>query len=86
MGLTNPSQMLAGSARPVINAHFTVSIFPSMDKLHLILTELGLTMNHVYSFSVFEHIIFPSEYLSSHLETRLNRYHSSLPFRVCVLW
>lgn len=44
-----------------------------MDKLHINLTELALTMNHVYSFSVFEHTIFPSEYLSSHLEARLNR-------------
>lgn len=44
-----------------------------MDKLHLNLTELALAMNHVHSFSVFEHTIFPSEYLSSHLESRLNR-------------
>uniref|UniRef100_A0A671E5C3 NCK associated protein 1 like n=1 Tax=Rhinolophus ferrumequinum TaxID=59479 RepID=A0A671E5C3_RHIFE len=44
-----------------------------MDKLHINLTELALTMNHVYSFSVFEHTVFPSEYLSSHLEARLNR-------------
>uniref|UniRef100_A0A2I3SH23 NCK associated protein 1 like n=2 Tax=Pan TaxID=9596 RepID=A0A2I3SH23_PANTR len=49
------------------------SIVTNMDKLHLNLTELALTMNHVYSFSVFEHTIFPSEYLSSHLEARLNR-------------
>ncbi|KAF5928431.1 hypothetical protein HPG69_015036 [Diceros bicornis minor] len=49
------------------------SVVTTMDKLHLNLTELALTMNHVYSFSVFEHTIFPSEYLSSHLEARLNR-------------
>uniref|UniRef100_A0A8C0L6F8 NCK associated protein 1 like n=1 Tax=Canis lupus dingo TaxID=286419 RepID=A0A8C0L6F8_CANLU len=49
------------------------SIVTNMDKLHLHLTELALTMNHVHSFSVFEHTIFPSEYLSSHLEARLNR-------------
>uniref|UniRef100_A0A7N9CXJ9 NCK associated protein 1 like n=1 Tax=Macaca fascicularis TaxID=9541 RepID=A0A7N9CXJ9_MACFA len=49
------------------------SIVTNMDKLHLNLTELALTMNHVYSFSVFEHTLFPSEYLSSHLEARLNR-------------
>ncbi|KAF3826160.1 hypothetical protein GH733_006274 [Mirounga leonina] len=49
------------------------SIVTNMDKLHLNLTELALTMNHVHSFSVFEHTIFPSEYLSSHLEARLNR-------------
>ena len=51
-----------------------------MDKLHLNLTELALTMNHVQSFSVFEHTIFPSEYLSSHLEARFNRYHSFFVF------
>nr|XP_055193055.1 nck-associated protein 1-like isoform X2 [Nyctereutes procyonoides] len=49
------------------------SIVTNMDKLHLHLTELALTMSHVHSFSVFEHTIFPSEYLSSHLEARLNR-------------
>ncbi|OBS77371.1 hypothetical protein A6R68_16212 [Neotoma lepida] len=49
------------------------SLVTNMDKLHLNLTELALAMNHVYSFSVFEHTIFPSEYLSSHLEARLNR-------------
>ncbi|GAB1299944.1 Nck-associated protein 1-like [Apodemus speciosus] len=49
------------------------SLVTNMDKLHLNLTELALAMNHVHSFSVFEHTIFPSEYLSSHLETRLNR-------------
>ncbi|XP_023112886.1 nck-associated protein 1-like isoform X4 [Felis catus] len=54
------------------------SVVTNMDKLHLNLTELALTMNHVHSFSVFEHTIFPSEYLSSHLEARLNRYLESL--------
>ncbi|XP_074258821.1 nck-associated protein 1-like isoform X4 [Saimiri boliviensis] len=54
------------------------SIVTNMDKLHLNLTELALTMNHVFSFSVFGHTIFPSEYLSSHLEARLNRYLESL--------
>ncbi|XP_036616965.1 nck-associated protein 1-like isoform X1 [Trichosurus vulpecula] len=49
------------------------SVVTNMDKLHLTLTELALTMNHVHSFSVFEHTVFPSEYLSSHLEERLNR-------------
>ncbi|ERE84414.1 nck-associated protein 1-like isoform 1 [Cricetulus griseus] len=49
------------------------SIVTNMDKLHLNLTELALAMNHVHSFTVFEHTIFPSEYLSSHLEARLNR-------------
>lgn len=83
MGLTDPPQILAGRARPVMEAHFTFSILLSMDKLHLNLTELALTMNHVHSFCVFEHTIFPSEYLSSHLEARLNRYHSFVVF--CLL-
>uniref|UniRef100_A0A4X1WBI6 NCK associated protein 1 like n=1 Tax=Sus scrofa TaxID=9823 RepID=A0A4X1WBI6_PIG len=54
------------------------SIVTNMDKLHLNLTELVLAMNHVHSFSVFEHTVFPSEYLNSHLEARLNRYLESL--------
>ncbi|XP_012305800.1 nck-associated protein 1-like isoform X4 [Aotus nancymaae] len=54
------------------------SIVTNMDKLHLNLTELALTMNHVFSFSVFGHTVFPAEYLSSHLEARLNRYLESL--------
>lgn len=54
------------------------SLVTNMDKLHLNLTELALAMNHVHSFSVFEHTIFPSEYLSSHLESRLNRAIVSL--------
>lgn len=54
------------------------SLVTNMDKLHLNLTELALAMNHVHSFSVFEHTIFPSEYLSSHLEARLNRAIVSL--------
>uniref|UniRef100_H0VD15 NCK associated protein 1 like n=1 Tax=Cavia porcellus TaxID=10141 RepID=H0VD15_CAVPO len=49
------------------------SLVTNMDKLHQHLMELALTMNHVHTFSVFEHTIFPSEYLSSHLEARLNR-------------
>ncbi|KAH1176251.1 hypothetical protein KIL84_020985, partial [Mauremys mutica] len=46
---------------------------PSMDKLHQMLSELSLSINHVPSFTVFEHMVTPAEYLSSHLETRLNR-------------
>ncbi|XP_066114604.1 nck-associated protein 1-like isoform X1 [Saccopteryx bilineata] len=49
------------------------SLVTNMDKLHMNLTELALTMNHVHSFPVFEHTLFPSEYLSSHLEARFNR-------------
>lgn len=73
MGQIATSQILVDSAKPVIKAHLPFSILPSMDKLHLNLTELVLAMNHVHSFSVFEHTVFPSEYLNSHLEARLNR-------------
>ncbi|XP_071655950.1 nck-associated protein 1-like isoform X1 [Patagioenas fasciata] len=43
----------------------------NMDKLHLVLAELSLSLNHVPNFTVFEHTVTPAEYLSSHLETHL---------------
>lgn len=46
---------------------------PSMDKLHLMLAELSLSLNHVPNFTVFEHTVTPAEYLSSHLETRFTK-------------
>uniref|UniRef100_A0A8C8RPF9 NCK associated protein 1 like n=1 Tax=Pelusios castaneus TaxID=367368 RepID=A0A8C8RPF9_9SAUR len=54
------------------------SVVTNMDKLHHVLSELSLSLNHVPSFSVFEHTITPAEYLSSHLETRLNRSFVSM--------
>ncbi|XP_066063661.1 nck-associated protein 1-like [Chamaea fasciata] len=45
----------------------------TMDKLHLTLAELSLSLNHVPKFTVFGHTVTPAEYLSSHLETRLTR-------------
>ncbi|XP_039370372.1 nck-associated protein 1-like isoform X3 [Mauremys reevesii] len=48
-------------------------VVTNMDKLHQMLSELSLSINHVPSFTVFEHMVTPAEYLSSHLETRLNR-------------
>uniref|UniRef100_A0A8C0IRF5 NCK associated protein 1 like n=1 Tax=Chelonoidis abingdonii TaxID=106734 RepID=A0A8C0IRF5_CHEAB len=45
-------------------------VVTNMDKLHQMLSELSLSINHVPSFTVFEHTVTPSEYLSSHLETR----------------
>ncbi|XP_030439026.1 nck-associated protein 1-like [Gopherus evgoodei] len=48
-------------------------VVTNMDKLHQVLSELSLSINHVPSFTVFEHMVTPAEYLSSHLETRLNR-------------
>lgn len=46
---------------------------PSMDKLHLTLAELSLSLNHVPNFTVFEHTVTPAEYLSSHLEARFTK-------------
>ncbi|XP_014815404.1 PREDICTED: nck-associated protein 1-like, partial [Calidris pugnax] len=45
----------------------------NMDKLHLVLAELSLSLNHVPNFTVFEHTVTPVEYLSSHLETRFTK-------------
>uniref|UniRef100_A0A8C4YJ65 NCK associated protein 1 like n=1 Tax=Gopherus evgoodei TaxID=1825980 RepID=A0A8C4YJ65_9SAUR len=45
-------------------------VVTNMDKLHQVLSELSLSINHVPSFTVFEHMVTPAEYLSSHLETR----------------
>ncbi|GAB0201405.1 nck-associated protein 1-like [Grus japonensis] len=45
----------------------------NMDKLHLTLAELSLSLNHVPNFTVFEHTVTPAEYLSSHLETRFTK-------------
>uniref|UniRef100_A0A8C5F0S1 NCK associated protein 1 like n=1 Tax=Gopherus evgoodei TaxID=1825980 RepID=A0A8C5F0S1_9SAUR len=48
-------------------------VVSNMDKLHQVLSELSLSINHVPSFTVFKHMVTPSEYLSSYLETQLNR-------------
>ncbi|NXL68851.1 NCKPL protein, partial [Chordeiles acutipennis] len=45
----------------------------NMDKLHLILAELSLSLSHVPNFRVFEHTVTPAEYLSSCLETRFTK-------------
>ncbi|NXN92888.1 NCKPL protein, partial [Rhinopomastus cyanomelas] len=45
----------------------------NLDKLHLTMSELSLSFNHVSSFSVFEHMVVPAEFLSSHLEMRLTK-------------
>ncbi|KFO79223.1 Nck-associated protein 1-like, partial [Cuculus canorus] len=45
----------------------------NMDKLHLTLSELSLSLNHVPNFMVFEHTVTPAEYLSSYLETRFTK-------------
>ncbi|XP_063808272.1 nck-associated protein 1-like [Pseudophryne corroboree] len=54
------------------------SVTTNMDKLHLTLCELSMSLNHVRSILVFEHVITPAEYLSSNLEMRLSRALVSL--------
>uniref|UniRef100_A0A8C5P9F7 NCK associated protein 1 like n=1 Tax=Leptobrachium leishanense TaxID=445787 RepID=A0A8C5P9F7_9ANUR len=49
------------------------SVTTTMDKLHLSLSELSVALNHVKSMTVFEHVVTPAEYLSSHLENKLSR-------------
>ncbi|NXD17257.1 NCKPL protein, partial [Nothocercus nigrocapillus] len=49
------------------------TLITNMDKLHLTLAELSLSLNHVPNFTVFEHTVTPAEYLSSHLETRFTK-------------
>ncbi|XP_027562687.1 nck-associated protein 1-like, partial [Neopelma chrysocephalum] len=43
----------------------------NLDKLHMTLCELSLSLSHVPTVTVFGHTLSPTEYLSSHLETRL---------------
>lgn len=50
------------------------SFFSSMDKLHLMLTELCSCYSLCGDFVVFDHIVVPTEFLISQLETRLSEY------------
>lgn len=45
-----------------------------MDKVHLTLTELCSCYSLSSDFTVFNHIIVPTEFLLSHLEIRLSEY------------
>ncbi|XP_053311931.1 nck-associated protein 1-like [Spea bombifrons] len=49
------------------------TVTTNMDKLHLTLCELSRALNHVKSITVFQHVVTPAEYLSSHLETKFSR-------------
>ncbi|XP_006035394.1 nck-associated protein 1-like [Alligator sinensis] len=49
------------------------SLVTNLDKLHVVLTELALSLAHVGSITVFEHVLAPPEFLSSQLEARLSR-------------
>uniref|UniRef100_A0A673WN97 NCK associated protein 1 like n=1 Tax=Salmo trutta TaxID=8032 RepID=A0A673WN97_SALTR len=49
------------------------AIVTNMDKMHLTLTELCSSFSGSSDFTVFNHIITPTEFLISHLETRLTK-------------
>uniref|UniRef100_UPI0037E846CE nck-associated protein 1-like n=1 Tax=Semicossyphus pulcher TaxID=241346 RepID=UPI0037E846CE len=48
------------------------TIATNVDKMHLMLTELCSTYSLCTDFIVFDHIVVPTEFLISHLETRLS--------------
>ncbi|XP_059186269.1 nck-associated protein 1-like [Centropristis striata] len=48
------------------------SILTNVDKMHLMLTELCSSYSLCSDFIVFDHIVVPTEFLLSHLETRLS--------------
>ncbi|XP_061543206.1 nck-associated protein 1-like isoform X4 [Phycodurus eques] len=49
-------------------------ITTNMDKMHLMLTEICSSYSLCSDILVYEHIIVPTEFLSSHLEIRLSEY------------
>lgn len=48
------------------------AVVTNMDKMHLMLTELCSSYGFCSEFVIFDHIIVPTEFLLSHLETRLS--------------
>ncbi|XP_069826350.1 nck-associated protein 1-like isoform X2 [Dendropsophus ebraccatus] len=54
------------------------SVTTNMDKLHLTLCELCLSLNHMQKIIIFDHVVTPVEYLSSHIEKRFGRALVSL--------
>ncbi|KAL2091459.1 hypothetical protein ACEWY4_013722 [Coilia grayii] len=48
-------------------------IMTNMDKMHLTLSELCTTFTHYPDFTVYNHIILPTEFLFSQLEIRLSK-------------
>lgn len=51
-----------------------LSLSTSVDKMHLTLTELCSSYSLCNDLIVFDHIVVPTEFLLSHLETRLSEY------------
>lgn len=49
-------------------------MFPSVDKMHLMLTELCSCYSVCSDLAVFDHTVVPTEFLISHLEIRLSEY------------
>lgn len=54
------------------------SVTTNMDKLHLTLCELCITLNHMQKIMIFDHVVTPAEYLSSHIEKKFGRALVSL--------
>ncbi|KAG9340612.1 hypothetical protein JZ751_021168 [Albula glossodonta] len=50
------------------------AIVTIMDKLHMTLTELCSSLSHCNQFTVWDHIVIPTEFLVAQLETRLSKY------------
>ncbi|XP_069765666.1 nck-associated protein 1-like isoform X2 [Narcine bancroftii] len=48
-------------------------VLTTTDRLHLTLTGYGKTINHVPEIIVFDHILRPVDYLTTHLEIRLSK-------------
>lgn len=65
---TNVILLLTVSSLPLC---LSVSL-PSVDKMHLMLTELCCCYSLCADFVVFNHAITPTEFLLSHLEIRLS--------------
>ncbi|KAI1899989.1 hypothetical protein AGOR_G00067600 [Albula goreensis] len=49
------------------------AIVTIMDKLHMTLTELCSSLSHCNQFTVWDHIVIPTEFLVAQLETRLSK-------------
>ncbi|XP_056418753.1 nck-associated protein 1-like [Hyla sarda] len=49
------------------------SVTTNMDKLHITLCELCLSLNHKQKIMIFDHVVTPIEYLSSHIEKKFGR-------------
>ncbi|KAM4044645.1 nck-associated protein 1-like [Anomaloglossus baeobatrachus] len=54
------------------------SVTTNMDKLHLSLCELCMSLSHMQKIVIFDHMVTPAEYLSSNIEKKFSRALVSL--------